>query len=481
LNKRVNQIAHFLLQTGIRKNDVVCISGIKRVDTYGCILACLKIGAIYTIIDRLSPVERLRRIIANCSPKLLWVDDELGKRLSAMSFEGEMVVFNTGTFNKLLGSYGHDELEETEAVTGEDPAYIMYTSGSTGTPKGALMTHANVLSFISWSRKEFSICPEDVFTNVNPLFFDNSVFDIYSSLFSGACLVPFDRALVKRAKLMIELIDETKCTTWFSVPSLLIFLEAVKAFSKDNMKNIKRFIFGGEGYPKAKLKTLYGLYSDRSEFINVYGPTECTCICSSYRISDEDFHDINGLPPLGRVIEQFSYMILDENDKEVDEGEAGELYLLGPNVGKGYYADGGGTSKVFTQNPYNKKYKEIMYRTGDLVRCNKDDGKLYFIGRKDYQIKHMGYRIELGEIESALNSMDYVVEAAAIYGKRRTMDQIIAVVSTNTDIEQMTIKTDLKTLLPDFMVPNKIFLANELPKNPNGKIDRKRLCGQFFD
>ncbi len=480
LNKRANQIARFLLEKDIRKNNVICISSIKIIDTFACILACLKIGAIYTIVDRFSPVKRLEKIITNCSANILFVDNELSEGLSDISVEGEMVLFTSDTFKELLGSYADNELNETAAVNSEDPAYIMYTSGSTGTPKGAVITHGNVLSFISWSRKEFSISHDDVFTNVNPLFFDNSVFDIYSSLFSGACLVPFDRGVLEKAKLMIALIDETKCTTWFSVPSMLIYLEAIKSLSRDNMRYIKRFIFGGEGYPKSKLKILYGLYSHRSEFVNVYGPTECTCICSSYRISDNDFKDMQGLPPLGKIIDQFSYRILDENDKEISEGETGELCLFGPNVGKGYYADPERTSEGFKQNPYNKKYREIMYKTGDLVKYDTDDDKLNFVGRKDFQIKHMGYRIELGEIESALNSIDYVVENAALYGTLRGLNLIVCVVCLKGDINEITIKTDLKRVIPDYMIPNKIFIVDNLSKNANGKIDRKKLSEFCF-
>ena len=122
-----------------------------------------------------------------------------------------------------------------------------------------------------------------------------------------------------------------------------------------------------------------------------------------------------------------------------------------------------------------------MYKTGDLVQYKTDDGKLYFVGRKDYQIKHMGYRIELGEIESALNSMDYVVEVAAIYGKLHGLSQIACVAFLKYDIDKKRIKNDLKRVLPDFMIPNKIFIVEELPKNPNGKIDRKKLSERFLD
>jgi len=106
--------------------------------------------------------------------------------------------------------------------------------------------------------------------------------------------------------LLVELIDQLECTSWFSVPTLLIFLQTMKVLSRRNMKFIRRFIFGGEGYPKPKLKRLFDLYSDRAEFFNVYGPTECTCICSSYTVTAADFEDLHGFPPLGKMADNFS-------------------------------------------------------------------------------------------------------------------------------------------------------------------------------
>lgn len=479
LNRRANQIARLFLEEGAHKNDVICISGIKSVNTFAGILACLKIGVIYTIIDRLSPIERLRKIINNCLPKILYIDEGLKGKLSKLDVQGKAISLTSKEFEGSILRQ-NSNLSQTQKVAGSDPAYIMYTSGSTGLPKGAVMTHANVLNFISWSMDEFSFTSEDILINVNPLFFDNSVFDLYSSLFSGASLVPFDREKLKDLKSVVEVIDKLKCTTWFSVPSLLIYMNSLNLFCRGNMKYIKRIIFGGEGYLKAKLKSIYELYSDRTEFINVYGPTECTCICSAYRVGKEDFTDLIGIPSLGSITNKFDYLILDEHNKKVNPDEVGELCLLGPNVGRGYYNDPERTRQSFVQNPFSTKDNEIMYKTGDLVRYNGEDGKLYFASRKDYQIKHMGYRIELGEIEYALNTLDYVSEAVALYGDFKGFKQIIVAVKLCNDAEEVIIKNDLKKILPDYMIPRKIFGVKEIAKNPNGKIDRKKMAEIYF-
>src|SRR5262249_50269049 len=148
---------------------------------------------------------------------------------------------------------------------------------------------------------------------------------------------------------------------------------------------------------------------------NVYGPTECTCICSCYKLSDGDFEDLQGLPPLGQMAKNFGFLILDAEGRPVPDGQTGELCLLGPNVGRGYYNDPERTAASFVQNPLNVSFSEMMYKTGDLVKLVPIDGKIYIQGRKDNQIKHMGYRIELEEIEAALHCLDYVSEAVVLH------------------------------------------------------------------
>ncbi len=387
---------------------------------------------------------------------------------------------DVASFRKETERFDVRDLPETERVLGTDAAYIMYTSGSTGVPKGAVMTHRNVLNLIDWSRTTYSITPADVVTNLNPLFFDNSVFDAYSALFNGACLAPFSADEVRDPGLLVRKVDALQCTLWFSVPSLLIFLQTMKATDGKRLGSIRRFIFGGEGYPKAKLKQLFDAYHRSADFYNVYGPTECTCICSSYRITPEDFSDIQGLPSLGSLAPNFGGLILD-GDQEVSPGEAGELCLIGPQVGAGYYNDPVRTALAFGPIPRRAHYQQTMYRTGDLVRLDPHDGKLHFKGRKDNQIKHMGYRIELEEIESALYCLSYVSEAAALHSDARGGSRIVAAVVLKEDIADDRIVSDLRSLIPEYMLPSKIIREPSLPKNANGKVDRRLLVEKHIE
>ncbi|HLA09007.1 MAG TPA: amino acid adenylation domain-containing protein [Pyrinomonadaceae bacterium] len=483
LNALANQVARLLIDHGAKAGDVACLSGIKSVETFVTIIACLKLGVIYSVLDPDSPVERLRKILATCEPRFLFGTQRFLEDLQPFVANLKVQTFekDTGALTTSVRDYDGTDLSQTRSVTGANPAYIMFTSGSTGIPKGALITHDSVLNLIEWSQTTFQITNDDRLTSVNPLHFDNSVFDLYSALFNGASLVPFSKQEITDPKLLVGKLDATACSLWFSVPSLLIFLQTMKAASGKNLRSIRRFVFGGEGYPKAKLKLLFTTYSTTAELFNVYGPTECTCICSVYRVTPADFEDLQGLPPLGQLADNFSYLIVDDHGKLVHPGESGELCLLGPNVGKGYYNDPERTEKSFVQNPFNSSYPEVMYKTGDLVRFEPSDGKLYILGRIDNQIKHMGYRIELEEVEAALNCLDYISEAAVLHARKNELSRLIAVVAAATSFEDETIRTDLKKIIPDYMIPSVFFRETALPKNPNGKIDRRKLAGTYVD
>lgn len=482
LNKLANRIARWLVIRGLNAGDVVCLSGEKTPFTLASMIACLKVGVVYCLLDPDNPAPRLSKILSICRPRFLMAEPEFLNRLGDVTADLgiEVAEKDSAELTRAIGDLDDSNLPQTRSVTAAAPAYIMFTSGSTGFPKGALMTHANVLNLISWSRETYSITSGDVLTNVNPLFFDNSVFDFYASLFTGARLVPFSKEEVKDPKALIEKVAAAGCTLWFSVPSLLIFLQTMRATDGRNLRSIRCFIFGGEGYPKAKLKRLYDVYADSSEFFNVYGPTECTCICSNYNVTKKDFQDLRGLPALGHIAANFAFLILDEEGKPVPAGGVGELCLLGPNLGKGYFNDAERTALSFVQNPCNDRFSESMYKTGDLVRLNQADGMLYIQGRMDHQIKHMGYRIELEEIEAALHCLDYISEAAALHTNVNGLSRIVAVVSVNEDLTVDQIRLDLRKIIPDYMIPSVFHHEECLRKTPNGKVDRKYLAAKYL-
>lgn len=477
LDNLSNKIAHFLINKKLNQGDVVAIIHDKSITAYACMIACLKAGFVYVNLDPKSPEERLSKIIISSQPKLiLTYTSEIKKTLKNPKQNILIINYSCSPFLKEIKKYSSKIPLINRKVTGNDAAYIMFTSGSTGFPKGATISHLNLLNFIAWSIETFQIKGEDKLSGLNPLHFDNSVFDFFASLFSGSCLIPIPDELCKTPALLIKSLDIEQITIWFSVPSLIIYCLKMRALNSFNLKKLRILSFGGEGFPKTQLRALAKLYLHRIKLVNVYGPTECTCICSSYGVKEFDLKN-DELVSLGEISKNFKYLILNEKNKPVPNGKIGELCLGGPMVGQGYYKNQEQTSFSFIQNPLNCKYRDIFYKTGDLVKENIQK-KLFFCGRKDNQIKRMGYRIELEEIETALGSLPYVNESAVVFLKKNDQIGIIRAHVSSQKCEKEKIYEDLRKKIPAYMVPDEILFCNELPKNRNGKIDRKQLLRQ---
>lgn len=470
LNCLSNKIANFLLRNGLRKRDVVAIQNKKSSVGFAAMLACLKLGIIYTNFDYTNPAKRIRKIFDTASPKIIFAD-EYNDAIAGLCMELNIRYFAADISDSFL--YTEDsglDAELVKTVSGNNPAYIMFTSGSTGIPKGVLISQRSLLNFIVWGKETYNLTQSDIMTNVNPIYFDNSVFDFYCSVFNGITMVAISKSVVEKPKEMLEILVKERCTFWFSVPSMLIYLMNLKLLTTYILKDIRVFSFGGEGYPKELLRKLYIQYKDTASFYNVYGPTEGTCICSAYKITEEDM-EADGLAPLGYIAPNFGYLILDTEGKEVTFGE---LCLTGEQLALGYYNDFEMTDKFFVQCPQVGAYRERMYKTGDLVEMV--DGKLFFRGRVDNQIKHMGYRIELEEIENALIKIPGIKECAVVHTiSKNNLSRIIAYLSVEDGQAEKDYKTELRKSVPGYMIPNSVIIMDVLPKNDNGKIDRSRL------
>ena len=476
LNERCEHLTRWLLSAGVRRGAVVGIFNSKHVDGYAVMLACLKIGAPYVNLDDENPPDRLRKILQTSQPCLLVADGPVPENITQAVAADGFDLFDLASLPVEAPSLPSSSIPPADTVIGSDIAYIMFTSGSTGIPKGVAISHAQVINFICWAREEFAIGSGDVVSNVNPMFFDNSVFDFYASLFNGAALAPVPRSMLKEPKRLVQRVSESGCTIWFSVPSLLIYLTTTRTLDRSTWPALRAIVFGGEGYPKPELLKIYSLLGSRVRFVNVYGPTECTCICSAYDVTERDFSDPVGLPPIGRLAANFRGVLLD-GDQLVAAGETGELCLLGPNVSIGYFCDPGRTSEAFVANRFCTSHTERMYRTGDLMRLDTSDGLLRFVARKDNQIKHMGYRIELEEIESALACLPGISQCAVVYKRSRSQfGNIVGYVSGDmTLLDPEHLVEQMRATLPAYMVPRRIEIRDALPKNANGKIDRKKL------
>lgn len=478
LGRLVDRLTGQLQALGLEAGRVLALFHDKSPEAYATMLACLRLGAAYVNLDPDSPWERVHKILATCRPWLIL--EGAGAPSCAESLHDWDGVLWRRLSELLVGEVAAIEGQASsvpQPVPAHVPAYVMFTSGSTGRPKGAVMSQANVLWFIAWAQRRFKLGPGAVLTQANPMYFDNSVFDFYAALFSGATLVPLDSQQVRDPRRLVRLVGQAGCTLWFSVPSLLVYLLTTRALGRADWPAMRRIVFGGEGFPKRRLRELYEIYGGQAQLVNVYGPTECTCICSAYDISDDDFTDMQSLAPLGQLADNFSYEIL---PADVEDPASGELVLLGPQVGLGYYADAERTARSFVQNPRHANYTDIGYRTGDLVRRDAS-GRLHFKGRADFQIKHMGYRIELEEIEAALASLPGVLECAAVYQRLgEGLGQIVAFASIRQQVAEAALREGLAVLLPAYMLPRRFEMQQDpLAKNANGKIDRVALLAQL--
>lgn len=451
---------------GTQRNRPIAVYMHRSVD---CIVAFMGIvcsGNFYCPLDTGSPLPRVFSILNTLNPCC--------------------IIYNSKTQTSILefGQFQTLSLEDSLQVTLSpkaqiafrdvldcDPLYVLFTSGSTGLPKGVVISHKSVIDYTEWLFETFHFNNQTVFANQAPLFFDNSILDIYSTLKNAAQTVIVPEHFFTFHKNLFEFLNFHKVNTLFWVPSALISVANSDILSKVKLQFLERVLFCGEVMPNKQLNIWRKFYPDVL-YANLYGPTEITDVCTYY-IVDRAFTDDEPLP-IGIPCRNTDILVLNEEDHLVSEDEVGELCVRGTCLSLGYYGDFEKSNKVFIQNPLNSCYRDLIYRTGDLVKYN-EFGELIYICRKDYQIKHQGHRIELGEIETAVSGLDGILHNCAIYDEQAKAILLFCVVLP--DITEKNIFQSLRKSLPRYMLPSKILLIDHFPMTPNGKIDRRALKG----
>ena len=313
----------------------------------------------------------------------------------------------------------------------------------------------------------FKIDETHIFGNQAPLYFDNSILDLFQMCKTGATLHIIPENLFMFPPMLLDYMEERKINTIFWVPSALCFVANVGVLSNHPMPSLCKVLFCGEVMPNKQLN-IWRKACPNALYANLYGPTEIADVCAYY-IVDRPFADDEPLP-IGFPCKNTDLLVLDEHDCLVPDGNIGELCVRGTCLAYGYYRNPEKTSAAFVQNPLNTNYPEMIYRTGDLVRYN-ELGELIYVSRKDFQIKHMGYRIELGEIETAVSALSGVTMNCCLYNTEKSE----IVLFYTGEAQSTDILAALKKALPAYMLPQRIEKLEMMPLNLNGKIDRTAL------
>lgn len=453
---------------------------------YAGLLAALVRGHAYLPLNRRFPVTRTREMFMRSGSRAIVVDDaslvQLEAVLADVSEKTVIIAPGADDIGELRRRFrrhdvlGKDDLSRNADVSlrppqRDDPAYLLFTSGSTGGPKGVLVGHRNVTPFIRLMAGRYGVEQSDRFSQAFDLTFDLSVFDMFVAWENGAsvhCLP--DKVVMKPDRF----IRERELTIWFSVPSVAVFLQRFGALKRGVFPSLRWSLFCGEALP-AEMAEAWQSAAPNSTLENLYGPTEATIACTAYRWRPGllDQARYQSLVPIGEPVGETSVIVADSDLREVGCGEEGELLVGGPQVTLGYLDDPARTATSFVV-PIG--CDGVHYRTGDRV-VRTTDGNLHYLGRMDEQVQIHGYRVELGEVEAAIRDVSGVLGAAAIAWPLSATGAggIVAFVSSSDALDVRDVRAMLEARLPTYMVPQEIRILEDLPLNPNGKIDRKAL------
>ena len=469
LNAHANQLAHYLRSLGVGPEVMVAICLQRSLDMVVGLLAILKAGGAYVPLDPVYPKYRLVIMLEDSAPLVLLTQGRYKTLFTEIPKCPRMIDVS-------VESYLWEKQPSTNpshSVVGlrsENLAYVIYTSGSTGKPKGAGVLHRGLQNLLPWYIGEAHITSDDAVLLVTSMAFDLTQRVTYGPLLAGARLVlanePFDpKAIV--AQVVKEGISMMNLT-----PSG--FNTLIDVSLNGELSGLRKVFLGGE---PMQLSKLLELPEPRPEFVNNYGPTECTATATYYRLSPDLEQYCNRSVPIGRPIFNARIYILDNNKQVVPIGVMGEIYIGGVPVGRGYLNQPELTAERFVLDPFTTVKGSRMYKSGDLARYLVD-GNIEFLGRIDHQVKIRGFRIELGEIESLLEQHQKLREVVVsvyepILGDKRLVAYMVSEKDSTPSVTEL--RDSLKQQLPEYMIPSAFVFLDALPLTPNGKLDRKAL------
>ncbi|MBF6079670.1 amino acid adenylation domain-containing protein, partial [Nocardia beijingensis] len=474
--ERVHKLARWLIAHGVCAESVVAVAMRRSIDQVVSIYATIAAGGAYVPIDPDHPTAHIGHILATVDPVCVLTDND------ATSYGV------THTRADLLDLTGFSAAPITDAdrpipLRPNNTAYVIFTSGSTGEPKGVSISHDAIVNRLDWMQRECELAADDVVLQKTPATFDVSVWEFFWPLQHGARLVVAKPEGHRDPAYLASLIAAEGITVAHFVPPMLASF--IAEGSAAQCSSLRMVISSGEALPPHVAQDFCGFID--AKLYNLYGPTETSVDVTHHLLGDADVETV----PIGVPVSNTRVYVLDSWLRPVPIGVAGELYVAGAQLARGYHCRPGLTASRFVADPFDPTGGGRLYRTGDLARWA-PTGVLYYAGRTDDQVKIRGHRVERGEVETALTTHPAVSRATVDARATATGTHLIGYVTLDptehhatTDAEHIDaltaeLRRHVANRLPDYMVPATVMVIDAMPLTPNGKIDRKALPAPKF-
>ncbi|WMV70852.1 amino acid adenylation domain-containing protein [Xenorhabdus griffiniae] len=477
LNRHANRLAHHLIELGVHHDDRVAICVERSLEMVVGLLAILKAGGAYVPLDPAYPAERLTYMLDDAAPVVLLTQatlcDKLDSTVPVILLDN--ILNNPESF--LAAQPADNPDAQALGLTSRHLAYVIYTSGSTGMPKGVMVEHANVIRLLAATQTRFQFDDKDVWTLFHSFAFDFSVWELWGALAYGGRLVVISAECARSPQLFYSLLCREHVTILNQTPSAFRSLIAAQGVEGVAEHALRCIIFGGEAL---ELHTLVPWVARnptaQTRLVNMYGITEITVHATYHELTEADIYSGRG-SLIGQPLADLRIYILDPHGQPAPLGVAGEIYIVGDGVTRGYLNRPELTAERFLTDPFSSQPDARMYKTGDLGRWL-PDGNIEYLGRNDFQVKLRGFRIELGEIEAKLEQCDGVREAVVLAredepGQKRLVAYLRPL--EGAELIPAKLRQQLTQHLADYMLPSAFVTLETFPLTPNGKLDRQAL------